>query len=139
MRLILLGAPGAGKGTQADFIKDKLGIPSVSTGNLLRSAMAHGTELGKQVAAYMDGGKLVPDELVIELVKERIAQPDCANGLIFDGFPRTVAQAEAEFRMEIYGHHDFWYGNLVKLLRETDWAAMRARLLVYAESLPVIA
>ena len=95
MRLILLGAPGAGKGIQADFIKDKLGIPSVSTGNLLRSAMAHGTELGKQVAAYMDGGKLVPDELVIELVKERIAQPDCANGLIFDGFPRTVAQAEA--------------------------------------------
>ena len=95
MRLILLGAPGAGKGTQADFIKEKLEIPVVSTGNLLRSAMAHGTELGKKVTAYMDSGSLVPDELVIDLVKERIAQDDCAKGLIFDGFPRTVAQAEA--------------------------------------------
>ena len=94
MRLILLGAPGAGKGTQADFIKEKLGIPSVSTGNLLRSAMAHGTELGKQVASYMDGGKLVPDELIIGLVKEKLASHDCENGAIFDGFPRTVAQAE---------------------------------------------
>ena len=95
MRLILLGAPGAGKGTQAAFIKDKLEIPVVSTGNLLRSAMAHGTELGKKVESYMDSGSLVPDELVIDLVKERIAQDDCAKGLIFDGFPRTVAQAEA--------------------------------------------
>jgi adenylate kinase len=95
MRLILLGAPGAGKGTQADFIKEKLDIPVVSTGNLLRSAMAHGTELGKKVASFMDSGSLVPDELVIDLVKERIAQDDCAKGLIFDGFPRTVAQAEA--------------------------------------------
>ena len=95
MNLILLGAPGAGKGTQADFIKEKLDIPVVSTGNLLRSAMAHGTELGKKVASFMDSGSLVPDELVIDLVKERIAQDDCAKGLIFDGFPRTVAQAEA--------------------------------------------
>lgn len=95
MRLILLGAPGAGKGTQADFIKEKLEIPVVSTGNLLRSAMAHGTELGKKVTSYMDSGSLVPDELVIDLVKERIAQPDCQKGLIFDGFPRTVAQAQA--------------------------------------------
>ena len=95
MKLILLGAPGAGKGTQADFIKEKLDIPVVSTGNLLRSAMAHGTELGKKVASFMDSGSLVPDELVIDLVKERIAQDDCAKGLIFDGFPRTVAQAEA--------------------------------------------
>ena len=95
MRLILLGAPGAGKGTQADFIKEKLDIPIVSTGNLLRSAMAHGTELGKKVASFMDSGSLVPDELVIDLVKERIVQDDCAKGLIFDGFPRTVAQAEA--------------------------------------------
>ena len=94
MRLILLGAPGAGKGTQADFIKEKLDIPVVSTGNLLRSAMAHGTELGKK-ASFMDSGSLVPDELVIDLVKERIVQDDCAKGLIFDGFPRTVAQAEA--------------------------------------------
>ena len=95
MRLILLGAPGAGKGTQADFIKDKLNIPVVSTGNLLRSAMAHGTELGKKVASFMDSGSLVPDELVLDLVRERIAQPDCEKGMIFDGFPRTVAQAEA--------------------------------------------
>ena len=95
MRLILLGAPGAGKGTQADFIKEKLDIPVVSTGNLLRSAMAHGTELGKKVASFMDSGSLVPDDLVIDLVKERIVQDDCAKGLIFDGFPRTVAQAEA--------------------------------------------
>ncbi len=95
MRLILLGAPGAGKGTQADFIKEKLDIPVVSTGNLLRSAMAHGTELGKKVTSYMESGSLVPDELVIDLVKERIAQDDCVKGLIFDGFPRTVAQAVA--------------------------------------------
>ena len=95
MRLILLGAPGAGKGTQADFIRNKLNIPVVSTGNLLRSAMAHGTELGKKVASFMDSGSLVPDELVIDLVRERIAQPDCEKGMIFDGFPRTVAQAEA--------------------------------------------
>ncbi|MEA4919695.1 MAG: adenylate kinase [Clostridiaceae bacterium] len=95
MRLILLGAPGAGKGTQAQFIQQKLGIPVVSTGNLLRSAMAHGTERGKRVASFMDSGRLVPDELVLEIVKERIAEPDCQNGLIFDGFPRTLAQAEA--------------------------------------------
>lgn len=95
MRLILLGAPGAGKGTQAEFITAKLGIPSISTGNLLRSAMAQGTELGKKVSAAMESGQLVPDELVLELVRERIAQPDCQKGMIFDGFPRTLAQAEA--------------------------------------------
>lgn len=95
MRLILLGAPGAGKGTQADFITEKLGIPVVSTGNLLRSAIAHGTELGKKAASYMDNGSLVPDELVLDLVRERISQPDCKKGMIFDGFPRTLAQAEA--------------------------------------------
>lgn len=95
MRLILLGAPGAGKGTQAEFIMSKLGIPSISTGNLLRNAMSHGTELGKQVKEAMEGGHLVSDELVLQLVKERIAQPDCQKGMIFDGFPRTLAQAEA--------------------------------------------
>ena len=95
MRLILLGAPGAGNGTQADFITEKLGIPVVSTGNLLRSAIAHGTELGKKAASYMDNGSLVPDELVLDLVRERISQPDCQKGMIFDGFPRTLAQAEA--------------------------------------------
>lgn len=95
MRLILLGAPGAGKGTQAEFIRQKLGIPSISTGNLLRAAMAQGTELGKKVTSYMDSGSLVPDELVLDLVRERIACPDCQKGMIFDGFPRTLAQAEA--------------------------------------------
>lgn len=95
MRLILLGAPGAGKGTQAEFIQSKLGIPSISTGNLLRTAIAEGTELGKKAASYMESGSLVPDELVLDLVRVRVAQPDCAKGMIFDGFPRTLAQAEA--------------------------------------------
>ena len=95
MKLILLGAPGAGKGTQADFIKAALKVPVISTGNLLREAIAQGTELGRQAKSYMDGGKLVPDELIIGLVKEKLASHDCERGAIFDGFPRTVAQAEA--------------------------------------------
>lgn len=94
MKLILLGAPGAGKGTQSDFIKAALKVPVISTGNLLREAIAQGTELGKQAKTYMDGGHLVPDELIIGLVKEKLASHDCENGAIFDGFPRTVAQAE---------------------------------------------
>ena len=95
MKLILLGAPGAGKGTQADFIKAALKDPVISTGNLLREAIAQGTELGRQAKSYMDGGKLVPDDLIIGLVKEKLASHDCEQGAIFDGFPRTVAQAEA--------------------------------------------
>ena len=95
MNLILLGAPGAGKGTQAELLVEKLGIPSISTGNMLREAMKNGTELGKQVKTYMDGGMLVPDELILGIVAERVAQPDCANGFILDGVPRTLAQAEA--------------------------------------------
>ena len=95
MKLILLGAPGAGKGTQSAFIKDALKVPVISTGNLLREAIAQGTELGKQAKAYMDNGQLVPDELIIGLVKEKLESHDCDNGAIFDGFPRTVAQAEA--------------------------------------------
>ena len=95
MNLILLGAPGAGKGTQAELLIDKLSIPSISTGNMLREAMKNGTELGKQVKTYMDGGMLVPDELILGIVAERVAQPDCANGFILDGVPRTLAQAEA--------------------------------------------
>ena len=103
MKLILLGAPGAGKGTQADFIKDALKVPVISTGNLLREAIALGTDLGKQAKAYMDGGNLVPDELIIGLVKEKLESHDCDNGAIFDGFPRTVAQAEA---MEAFSNVD---------------------------------
>ena len=94
MKLILLGAPGAGKGTQSDFIKTALKVPVISTGNLLREAIAQGTDLGKQAKTFMDGGNLVPDELIIGLVKEKLASPDCENGAIFDGFPRTVAQAK---------------------------------------------
>ena len=95
MNLILLGAPGAGKGTQAELLTERLGIPSISTGNMLREAMKNGTELGKQVKSYMDGGLLVPDELILGIVAERVAQPDCKNGFILDGVPRTLAQAEA--------------------------------------------
>ena len=95
MNLILLGAPGAGKGTQAELLIKKLGIPGISTGNMLREAIANGTELGKKVKSYMDGGLLVPDELIMGIVAERTAQPDCANGFILDGVPRTLAQAEA--------------------------------------------
>ncbi|MGX3067388.1 adenylate kinase [Ursidibacter arcticus] len=95
MKIILLGAPGAGKGTQAQFMMNKFGIPQISTGDMFRAAIKEGTELGKQAKALMDEGKLVPDELTVALVKDRIAQPDCANGFLLDGFPRTIPQADA--------------------------------------------
>jgi adenylate kinase len=95
MRLILLGGPGAGKGTQANYIKDKYQIPQISTGDMLRAAIKDGTELGKKAKGYMDSGGLVPDEVIIGLVKERIKKADCQKGFLFDGFPRTIPQADA--------------------------------------------
>ena len=95
MRIILLGAPGAGKGTQAQFLMNTFGIPQISTGDMLRSAIKSGSELGKKAKQVMDAGQLVSDEIIIELVKERIAEPDCQNGFLLDGFPRTIPQADA--------------------------------------------
>ena len=95
MNLILLGAPGAGKGTQAELLMEKLHIPGISTGNMLREAMKNGTPVGEKAKYYMDNGLLVPDEVIMDIVAERVAQPDCENGFILDGVPRTLAQAEA--------------------------------------------
>jgi len=95
MKLILLGAPGAGKGTQADILKVKLNIPTISTGNILRAAVKNGTPTGLKAKEYMDAGKLVPDEVIIGIINERLQEADCANGYILDGVPRTIAQAEA--------------------------------------------
>ena len=105
MNLILLGAPGAGKGTQAEMLAEKLQIPTISTGNMLREAIANGTELGKQAKQTMDEGRLVSDELVLSIVKERTAKPDCKNGFILDGVPRTLAQAKALDAMGIQLDH----------------------------------
>lgn len=95
MRILLLGLPGAGKGTQAQFLIEKFSIPQISTGDMLRAAIREGTQLGREAGQYMDRGELVPDRIVIELVKERVTRPDCATGFIMDGFPRTEPQAEA--------------------------------------------
>ena len=102
MKLILLGAPGAGKGTQAEILSKKLGIPTISTGNILREAIKNQTETGLKAKAFMDNGQLVPDDVIIGIVEERLAQPDCAKGYILDGMPRTIPQAEA---LEARGIH----------------------------------
>lgn len=101
MKLIFLGAPGAGKGTQAEIVSEHLNIPTISTGNIIREALKSGTEMGLKAKEYMDSGKLVPDEVVIGIIQDRLAKDDCANGFILDGFPRTIPQAEALDRMGI--------------------------------------
>ncbi|WP_261815707.1 adenylate kinase [Vibrio gallicus] len=101
MRIILLGAPGAGKGTQAQFIMEKYGIPQISTGDMLRAAIKAGTELGKKAKEVIDAGQLVSDDIILGLIKERIAQPDCAKGFLLDGFPRTIPQADGLKEMGI--------------------------------------
>ena len=101
MKLMFLGAPGAGKGTQAEVVSERYNIPAISTGALLREAMANGTELGMKAKSYIDGGALVPDDVVIGIIKERLVADDCKNGFILDGFPRTVAQAKALDEMNI--------------------------------------
>ncbi len=99
MKLILLGAPGAGKGTQAEIISEKYHIPTISTGNIIRAALKNGTEMGLKAKSYIDAGNLVPDDVVIGIIKERLAEDDCKNGFILDGFPRTIPQAEALEKM----------------------------------------
>ncbi len=101
MKIMLLGPPGSGKGTQAKFICEHYGIPQISTGDMLRAAVQAGTELGERVKAIMDAGELVPDDLILALIRERIAQPDCADGFLLDGFPRTIAQAEGLEQMGV--------------------------------------
>ncbi|MCX7186081.1 MAG: adenylate kinase [Methylophilales bacterium] len=101
MRIILLGAPGAGKGTQATYLRDKFNIPQISTGDMLRAAVKAGTPLGLEAKAFMDSGGLVPDAVIIGLVSERIKEADCANGFLFDGFPRTIPQAEAMKKADV--------------------------------------
>ncbi|MEE1503407.1 MAG: adenylate kinase [Acutalibacteraceae bacterium] len=101
MKLIFLGAPGAGKGTQAEIIAGKLNIPTISTGNIIREALANGTEMGLKAKSFIEAGKLVPDDVVIGIIKERLANEDCNNGFILDGFPRTIPQAEALDNMGI--------------------------------------
>ena len=105
MNLILLGAPGAGKGTQAEILCERLGIPTISTGNMIREALKSGTEMGLKAKAYIEAGQLVPDEVVIGIVRDRLHEDDCKNGFILDGFPRTIPQAEALDRMGITIDH----------------------------------
>ena len=120
MKLILLGAPGAGKGTQAEIISKKLNIPTISTGNILREAIKNGTETGLKAKSFMDAGKLVPDDVIIGIVRERVAREDCANGFILDGVPRTIPQAEA---LEAAGIH---FDAVVSI--EIDDAVIEARM-----------
>ena len=133
MNLILLGAPGAGKGTQAEIICAKLNIPSISTGNILRAAVKEGTEMGLKAKSFMDAGALVPDEVIIGILKERLAQDDCANGFILDGVPRTIAQAEAiDKKSKVEGVCDLCGGKTV-IRKDDQPATVLDRLKAYHE------
>ena len=123
MRIILLGAPGAGKGTQATFIKEKFNIPQISTGDMLRAAVKAGTPLGLEAKSFMDSGGLVPDAVIIGLVSERIKEADCANGFLFDGFPRTIPQAEAMKNAGVGIDYVVYHSQTKPLVKYyTDWA-----------------
>ncbi len=124
MRLILLGPPGSGKGTQANLLQDRFNIPKISTGDILRAAVKDNTELGKQAKSYMDKGELVPDEVVIGMIKERIVEPDCIAGYILDGFPRTIVQAEKLGETLVAMEQDI--ESVVDL--EVEWEELLARL-----------
>ena len=129
MKLILLGAPGAGKGTQAEKICDKYNIPSISTGNILRAAVKDGTEMGLKAKSFMDAGQLVPDEVVIGIIKDRLKEKDCEKGFILDGFPRTIPQAQA---LVDNGICDACGGELIQ--RKDDAPeTVKARLVEYHE------
>ena len=132
MNLILLGAPGAGKGTQAEIICETYKIPAISTGNIIREALKSGTEMGLKAKSYMDAGQLVPDEVVIGIIKDRLAQDDCKNGFILDGFPRTIPQAEALDKMGIVIDKviDVYKRQIFRLVpSSTMWSCIPARAL----------
>ena len=145
MRLILLGAPGVGKGTQAQFLVEKYGIPQISTGDMLREAIREGTELGKKVKAVMDSGALVTDEIILDLVKERIEKDDCRNGFLFDGFPRTIPQAEAmkasgvalDFVLEIDVPETLRYPHAIDVARLAGAAFQRGEAVSPEHAVPV--
>ena len=127
MRLALLGPPGSGKGTQAAVLRDQFKIPHVSSGDLLRAAVRDQTELGKKAKAYMDAGELVPDALVLEMMKERLAKPDCGSGFLLDGFPRTVAQAEVLGKMLAAGRSPLEHVISLKVDEQEIVARLRGR------------
>ena len=134
MKLILLGAPGAGKGTQAEILCDKLAIPTISTGNILRAAVKDGTPMGQKAKSFMDAGALVPDDVIVGIVKERLAQPDCVNGFILDGMPRTIAQGEALEKMGV--EIDKVVNLIVPITSSTNPAPKRACVTAAAVSWP---
>ena len=128
MNLIFLGAPGAGKGTQAEIVSEKFNIPAVSTGNIIREAMKNGTEMGTKAQEFVQKGELVPDDVVIGIIKERLQESDCANGFILDGFPRTIPQAEALDKMGVVIDKVIDIENCYSYVRQTRLPELRCKL-----------